>query len=56
MHCYLQPIDWNEDAPEFIPDDDAVKPADWLDDEPEFVADETSEKPADWDEVSLCSP
>jgi calnexin len=35
-----KPTDWDEDAPEFIPDPDlAVPPADWLPDEPPFIPD-----------------
>ena len=36
---YLQPDDWDEDAPYEITDEDAVKPEGWLDDEPTTIPD-----------------
>ena len=45
-----QPIDWDEDAPEFIPDEEAVKPEGWLDDEEELIPDPSADRPADWDD------
>ena len=43
--CYLFR---DEDAPEMVDDEDAVKPEGWLDDEPELTPDPEAEKPSDW--------
>jgi hypothetical protein len=46
-----KPEDWDESAPELIPDPEAVKPDDWLDDEPFYIADPDAVKPEDWTEA-----
>lgn len=38
----------DEDEPEMIPDETAVKPEGWLDDEPELIPSTEAEKPSDW--------
>ena len=48
--CVIQPIDWDEDAPETTPDEEAVKPDGWLDDEEDLIADPSAERPVDWDD------
>lgn len=45
-----KPEDWDEDAPQFIPNPNDVKPEDWLDDEPDTVPDPKAVKPADWND------
>lgn len=45
----VKPANWDEDAPEMVPNTAASIPAGWLVDEPQMTYDETAVKPEDWD-------
>lgn len=51
----VKPVDWDEDAEQFVEDINAVKPQNWLDDAPAEIPDPDYSKPDDWDdeEVSI---
>jgi calnexin len=42
--------EWDDDAPEEIPDEDAAMPEGWLEDEPLQVRDPDAVRPEEWDE------
>lgn len=46
----FKPADWDEDAPQFVPDEEATIPEGWLVDEPSTIPDPTAAKPDDWDD------
>lgn len=45
-----KPDDWDEDAPQFITDEDAVMPEGWLLDTPKLIPDPEAKMPEDWNE------
>ncbi|KAL1130021.1 hypothetical protein AAG570_012964 [Ranatra chinensis] len=45
----VKPDDWDESAPEKIPDLSVKMPDGWLENEPTHVPDPLAEKPSDWD-------
>ena len=46
-----KPEEWNENEPEYIPDETATRPTSWLEDEKEMIPDPSySSPPEDWDE------
>ena len=45
-----KPVDWDEDAPEKVPDASVNKPGDWLDEAPTLVSDSTAKRPDDWND------
>lgn len=45
-----KPDDWDEDAPQFVDDEDAVMPEGWEENESEEIADPDATLPDDWDE------
>lgn len=47
-HIYC--LDWDEDQPTEVIDEDAVIPSDWLENEAALIQDPNSEKPKDWDD------
>ncbi|KAK0551830.1 calnexin [Tilletia horrida] len=46
----VKPDDWDEDAPETIPDESAEKPEGWLEDEALNIPDPEATKPEEWDD------
>lgn len=45
-----QPVDWDEDAPYEVADEEATKPEGWLDNEPSTIPDPEAVKPEEWDD------